>query len=487
MWYNTHMPDEKVIVRYPPSPTGPFHIGNARTFLFNYLFAKKNGGQIVFRLEDTDKERSKKEYADDIIENLKWLKIEPDFSTTVRQSERTEIYKKYLSKLIDEGEAYLAEERKTEDGLAGSSQADEERVIRFKNPNKKIVFNDLIRGDIEFDTTELGDFVIAKSLEEPVYHLAVVVDDFEMRVTHVLRGDDGISNTPRQILIQEAIGAPRPIYAHLPLMIDTDKTKLSKRKHGEKVSVSYYRNAGYLPEAIINFLAMVGWNSGTDQEIWSLDELLKAFDINKVQKKGGVFNIEKLDWLNREYILRASHEDQISNFKNQILKTRFAYKLASPPNPLPKGEGAGEIKSPEFWEKFLKIILDRIHRWGEISEMIEAGEYDYLFEKPKLDAKKIAWKKQSEEDAKIILQELANVMNGSSDFDSIKTKITELAEGETRPPSLRSGVSGRGEVFWPLRYALSGREKSPDPMTLLDILGIEESKERLEKAIKLLG
>ncbi len=242
---------EKIVVRYPPSPTGLFHIGNARTFLFNYLFAKQNNGQVVFRLEDTDKERSKKEYADDIIENLKWLGIEPDFSTTVRQSERKDVYKKYLEKLIVEGKAYLSKEETIEEG-----QRDE--VIRFKNPNKKIKFNDLIRGDIEFDTTELKDFVIAKSLDEPVYHLAVVVDDFEMGVTHVIRGDDGISNTPRQILIQEAIDAPRPIYAHLPLMLAPDGTKLSKRKHGEQVSVSFYRNSGYLPEAMINFLAMVG-------------------------------------------------------------------------------------------------------------------------------------------------------------------------------------------------------------------------------------
>ncbi|MFA6269797.1 MAG: glutamate--tRNA ligase family protein, partial [Candidatus Paceibacterota bacterium] len=231
------MPNQKVIVRFPPSPTGLFHIGNARTFLFNYLFAKQNDGQIVFRLEDTDKERSKEEYAQDIIENLKWLQIEPDFSTTVRQSERASIYKKYIEKLIAEDKAYLSKEEVTEEGQRAE-------VIRFRNPNKKIKFNDLIRGDIEFDTTELKDFVIAKSIDEPIYHLAVIIDDFEMGVTHVIRGDDGISNTPRQILIQEAIGAQRPVYAHLPMMLAPDQTKLSKRKHGEQVSVSFYKKAG---------------------------------------------------------------------------------------------------------------------------------------------------------------------------------------------------------------------------------------------------
>jgi glutamyl-tRNA synthetase len=343
---------EKVIVRFPPSPTGLFHIGNARTFLFNYLFAKQNDGKIVFRLEDTDKERSKKEYADDIIENLKWLGISPDFSTTVRQSERKDIYKKYLEKLISEGKAYLSKEEAVEDGQRAE-------VIRFKNPNKKIKFNDLIRGDIEFDTTELKDFVIAKSLDEPVYHLAVVIDDFEMKITHVIRGDDGISNTPRQILIQEAIGAQRPIYAHLPMMLAPDKTKLSKRKHGEKVSVSFYRNAGYMPEAVINFLAMVGWNPGTNQEIFSMEDLIKIFDIKKVQKKGAIFNIEKLDWLNREYILRLPKEEQIKNLEAQAVNTKF--------------KDSQKLNDAEFMDKFLKIILDRIHRWGEVREVIEAG------------------------------------------------------------------------------------------------------------------
>jgi glutamyl/glutaminyl-tRNA synthetase len=467
--------NEKVVVRFPPSPTGLFHVGNARTFLFNYLFAKQNNGKIVFRSEDTDKERSKEEYTQDIIENLKWLGIGSDFSTTIKQSERSDIYKKYLEKLISEGKAYLSKEEAIEEGQRTE-------VIRFKNPNKKITFNDLIRGDIEFDTTELKDFVIAKSLEEPVYHLAVVVDDFEMGVTHVIRGDDGISNTPRQILIQEAIGAQRPIYAHLPMMLAPDRTKLSKRKHGEKVSVSYYRNAGYLPEAMINFLAMIGWNSGTDQEIFGMEELIKTFDLKKVQKKGAIFNVEKLDWLNKEYILRSSKEERMSNLKIQISKTKFT----------------GKEKSSEFWEKFLKIMLDRIHRWGEVREAIEAGEFDYLFEKPKLDANKICWKNQTQEGAKIVLEELANIFENETNFNSIKEKIVDLAEGKARPPSLRppaspceawragSGVSGRGDVLWPLRYALSGREKSPDPMTLIDILEIPESKERVKGAIKML-
>lgn len=440
------MPNQnKIVVRYPPSPTGPFHIGNARTFLFNYLFAKQNNGQIVFRLEDTDKERSKQEYADDIIENLKWLGIEPDWNTTVKQSERTEIYKKYLEKLLAEGKAYLSKEEIVEEGQRAE-------VVRFKNPNKKIKFNDLIRGDIEFDTTELHDFVIAKSLEEPIYHLAVVIDDFEMGVTHILRGDDGISNTPRQILIQEAIGAPRPTYAHLPLMIDTDKTKLSKRKHGEKVSVTFYREAGYLPEAVVNFLAMVGWNPGTDQEIWGLEELIKIFDITKVQKKGGVFNVEKLRWLNKEYIKlqKDDTEKQIA----QKLKVKF--------------------NAPNIHPRLVETLFEKIEVISDIDTFIENGELDYFFDKPILDKEKIVWKGESSETAKTHLSKIKEILEVEG--EKCKEKIMFYAEEK-----------GKGEVLWPLRYALSGKEKSPDPFTLIDILGVLESKKRISDATSLLS
>ncbi|MDQ2932939.1 MAG: glutamate--tRNA ligase, partial [bacterium] len=284
-----------IITRFPPSPTGYLHIGRARTALFNYLFARKQGGKMVFRIEDTDKERSKKEYEENIIECLKWLNIGYD-SGPFRQSERNEIYSKYIQKLIDDGFAYVSKEDTSATPEGETKRAE---VIRFKNPKKKIIFTDLIRGEIEFDTTDLGDFVIAKSIDEPLYHLTVVVDDHEMEITHVIRGDDGISNTPRQILIQEGIGAKRPLYAHVPLILAADKSKLSGR-HGA-VAVSEYRNEGYLPEAIINFLALLGWNPGTDQELFTVEELIQQFDLEKVQKSGAIFNIEKLKWFNRQY------------------------------------------------------------------------------------------------------------------------------------------------------------------------------------------
>jgi glutamyl/glutaminyl-tRNA synthetase len=284
--------NEKVVVRMAPSPTGKLHIGTARTTLFNYLFARQNEGKFILRIDDTDKERSTKEFEQNILDGLMWLGLEYD--GLYRQSERTEIYVSYLKKIVDNGRAYVSKEEIKEEWQRSE-------VIRLKNPNKKIVFEDIIRGTVEFDTTELGDLVVAKSLEEPLYHLASVVDDIEMGITHVIRGEDGISNTPRQILIQEAIDVPRPVYAHLPLILAPDRSKLSKRKHGESVSLDYYRNKGYSPAAIINYLALLGWNPGTDQEIFTLEELIKVFDLSRVHKGGAIFDEKKLAWVNRKH------------------------------------------------------------------------------------------------------------------------------------------------------------------------------------------
>ncbi len=379
---------EKIITRFPPSPTGPFHVGNARTALFNYLFTKQNGGDMLFRLEDTDKERSKKEYEEDIIENLKWLGLELDFKNFPRQSERGEIYKKYLKKLLDEKKAFF-----DEDGKA----------IRFKNPNKKIKFNDLIHGEIEFDTTELKDFIIAKNLEEPIYHLAVVIDDFEMGVTHVIRGEDGISNTPRQILIQEAIGAPRPIYAHLPFILAPDRSKLSKRKHGESVAVSYYRKSGYLAEAMINFLALLGWNPGGEEELFSLKDLIEKFDLKKVQKAGAIFNIEKLDWTNKQYIKKIPLKD--------LEKILLEYIPTKPDN----------------WEKIVELEKDRIAKFSDIKEGI-----GYFLEEPDYDAELLIWKDSNKEQTIIYLEELSkklcDIQDKKFEKENIKSAIWDYAE-----------------------------------------------------------
>jgi glutamyl/glutaminyl-tRNA synthetase len=392
----------EIVVRMAPSPTGNLHIGTARATLFNYLFAKKNGGKFILRSEDTDKERSKREYEENIISGLHWLGLEWD--EFYRQSERTPIYVSYVKKMIENGTAYLSKEEPKEEGQRSE-------VVRFKNPNKKITFNDLIRGEVSFDTTELGDFVIAKSPKEPLYHLAVVVDDFEMGVTHVLRGEDHISNTPRQILIQEAIGAPRPIYAHLPLIFDAEHKKLSKRKHGDMVWIDTYKNKGYLPDALLNFFAFMGWNPGTEREIFTLPELVEAFSIERVQKNAAVFNLEKLDWFQREHIKLLPRDKQL------------------------------EIIAKEFDTKTL----------------------------PQLDLAKIPWKKSTPTEAKIHLEHILTLIPDAK-------KIMEYAE-----------AVGKGGALWPLRYALSGKEQSPDPFTLLELLGKDESQRRVKNALQLLG
>lgn len=446
---------EKVIVRFPPSPTGFLHMGSVRTALYNYLFARKNGGKFILRIEDTDKERSQKQFESYIFDGLKWLGLSYDNEGDVwRQSERTEVYKAKIQELIQSGAAYISQE----------TEGENKEVVRFKNPCVKIKFDDIIRGQVEMDTSDLKDFVIAKSVEEPLYHLTVVVDDMASGVTHIIRGEDHISNTPRQILIARALGKNEDFkFAHLPLVLAEDKSKLSKRKHGESVSLKNYIDKGYEPEAILNFMALLGWNPGGEREIFGLEELVEIFDLSKVQKKGGIFNVEKLDWINREHILRQPEEIKFSIFNSEFSKTKW---------------GSNDKKNDvEFMQKFLKIILDRIHRWGEVGEAIEAGEFDYLFEKPKLDISKICWKGQNGDGAKKNLEAVLEIIKlREADYELCKEEIMNLAEKE-----------GKGNVLWPLRYSLSGREKSPDPLTLLSILDHEESQSRILDAINLLA
>jgi glutamyl-tRNA synthetase len=428
--------DAKVITRFAPSPTGVLHVGGARTALFSWLFARKHGGEFVLRIEDTDTERSKKEYEEDILTGLSWLGLEYD--TFVRQSERVSRHKEVLREMIEKGSAYEAEENKDGSG----------KVIRFKNTGETITFSDAVRGDITFDTTELGDFVIARDMEHPLYHLAVVVDDFDAGITHVIRGEDGISNTPRQILIGRAIGAPEPIYAHISLILAPDKSKLSKR-HGA-VSLGAYADLGYEREAMSNFLALLGWNPGDEREIFSVEELIKAFSLERIQKGGAVFSTEKLDWVNKEHIQRLSQEEQYARM-------------------LPYFEGRDE----STLKAMQSLVIERISKWSDIATLAEAGEWEYFFSSPEYDVEGLVWKKADAAEALQHLDKLADIMQ-SVDFttlESVKEGIWEYAEKE-----------GKGNVLWPLRYALSGREKSADPFSIASIIGKEETLARIKIA-----
>ncbi len=451
----------KIITRFPPSPTGKLQLGNARTALFNYLFAKKNGGSFYFRLEDTDRERSKKEYETDVIESLTWLGLDYDNGEVWRQSLRGEIYRNYLKKLVDQGRAYVSKESELPVEVAADFQSTKKsegvkraEVIRFKNPNKSLTFTDLIRGDITFDTTELGDFVIAKSMDEPIYHLAVVIDDAEMGITHVIRGEDGISNTPRQILIQEALGFPRPLYAHLPLILAPDRTKLSKRRGA--IPVSEYRERGYIASAVVNYLTLLGWNSGTDQEIFSMEELTKVFDLTKVQKGGAIFNEEKMRSVNKEYLKKAGVEGLITHLPEILSKDRTAAQV----------------------QAIALMLLDRISTYGDIKTELEAGEYDYLLKDPTYPTEMLKWKKAKsdpKEHLEKVLSVLEELPSDRFTIPGVKEAIFAYAEAK-----------GKGDVLWPTRVALSGEEQSPDPFTLGAMLGKERTLRRLLAAIDML-
>ncbi len=448
--------EKKVVTRFAPSPTGYMHMGGVRTAIFAYLFARKNAGTFILRIEDTDKERSKKEYEDGILDAMKWLKL--DYDALYRQSERGSVYRKYIEALIKEDKAYLSQETEVKEG--GRAE-----VIRFRNPNKIVKFQDIIRGEISFNTTELGDFVIAKSLEEPIFHLAVVVDDFEMGITHVIRGEDHISNTPRHILLFEALGAPIPTFAHLPLVLAGDRTKLSKRKHGEMVSLEYYRKQGYLPQAIINFMALIGWNPGDEAELFSLAELIEVFDLSKVQKGGAVFNIEKLNWFNKHYMQKLSAEEKIG------------YLESAKPGVL----SAEQLKILKVNPKIIELISERASTFGDILAFITAGEFDYFFGKPVYKKEALLWK--GEGDLSKIRERLVGVQ-GLIESISPAAFTKEIVKETLWPYAEKEG---RGSVLWPLRVSLSGKEKSPDPFVLAEMLGKEETLSRLEDSLNLLS
>ncbi|MDB5266065.1 MAG: glutamyl-tRNA synthetase, glutamyl-tRNA synthetase [Parcubacteria group bacterium] len=438
-----------VKTRIAPSPTGWLHIGTARTALFNYLFAKHHGGTFAIRSEDTDRARSLPEYEEEILAGLAWLGLKHD--EFVRQSERVERHTELLKKIIDERKAYVSEEEsKNEPGK-------KVQVVRLKNPGTSVTFNDLVRGDITFDTTELGDFVIARAIDDPLYHFAVVVDDMDMEITHVIRGDDHISNTPRQILIQEALGAPRPAYAHLPLILAPDRTKLSKR-HGA-TSIADYRNEGFMMEGFVNFMGLLGWSPGSDDEDFSLEQLVDAFDLSGVQTHGAIWNREKLLDVNQRWMRKLSDDEFIAQ---------------------------GSLVAPDEAKlrSIVPLLKERAKTFGEAREMI-TGEFASIFTAPTPDRAQLMSKEPAEFAGVTALHlrafgaQFAMLHEGMS-VEEMKSILMPYAD------AIPKEEGGRGAALWPLRYALSGQERSPDPFTLISILGVEESSVRIQNALDIL-
>ena len=418
-----------------------------RTAVFNYLFAKKHGGKFILRIEDTDRERSKKEYEQNIIDTLEWLDFKHD--AFYRQSDHTERYSQAMSEMLAKDLIYISKETPTEEGQRSE-------VVRFRNPNKPLSFTDVIRGTITIDTTDLGDFIIGRSITEPLYHFGVVVDDFDEGVTHVIRGEDHIPNTPRQLLILEALGGTAPIYAHLPLVLGTDKTKLSKRK-GAK-AITQYRDEGFLPEAMINYLALLGWHPEGEQEIFTLDELVAAFTLERIQKSAGVFDEVKLRWFNHEHLKQLSNEVFMAGLITH----------------------AKEETLPTYTESIISLLRERSQTFGDAVEALRNGEFSFLSGEVACTSELVLQGAKAEAPAvKENLQKVAELLQPltAGDFTAESTKeiifpyATEV---------------GRASVLWPLRVALSGKEKSPDPFTLMGLVGKEKTLERIAKATEVL-
>lgn len=491
----------KIRVRIAPSPTGHLHLGTARAALFNFLFARQNKGKFILRVEDTDLQRSDEIFTKEILQGLEWLGLSWDEGpkrggeyAPYRQSERQETYGQYIKKLLRAGLAYycfcseekLDKERRVSlaagqpPKYSGKCRAlnpsqikkfqEQGRcsIIRFKIPAGKIKFKDLIRGQLEFDSALIGDISIAKDELTPLYNFAVVVDDATMKISHVIRGEDHISNTPKQILIAKALGFQPPYYAHLPLILGSDKSKLSKR-HGA-VPLLEYRERGYLSEAMVNFMALLGWNPGSEKEIFSLEELIKEFSLERVHKGGAIFNLEKLDWLNGYYIKQKSPKELTSLCLPFLVEANFIS---------PKGEKylikhTGEMVEKKYLQKIIVLEQERMKKLKEVAELSDF----FFFKKLKYAWEFLIWKKSNEKETLKNLKQLRRALSS--------LKAENFTAKNLEKTALKLCAKDRGAVLWPLRAALTGKKASPGPFEVGEILGQKKSLERLDAAIRLL-
>ena len=457
-----------VRTRFAPSPSGSLHIGGARTAIFNWLFARHSGGSFVLRIEDTDQTRSTQESIEEIIDAMQWLGLSWD-EGPFRQSERLPIYKEHAEKLLESGGAYkcyvtpeeLDEKRKEAQGRsevfrynrkwAGENAGpDKPYAIRLLTPDEgTIEVDDMLRGKISFDASEVDDFVILKMDGYPTYHFAVVVDDSAMDITHVIRGDDHLINTPRQALIYKALSYEVPKMAHVSMIMGPDNKRLSKR-HGA-TSVTAYRDRGYLPEALVNYLTRLGWSHG-DQEIFSMDELVEKFTLDNVGKSAAVFNPEKLEWLNSWYI-RNKPPEEIAGLVIPLLHKRGI--------------------EAELDEKLVKIVKELAQRAKTLNDIAESIDYFYIDE---ITYEEKADNKFLTPEILPAIQDITLRLTSLNDFtiDNMKAEFDTVME--QRELKL-------GKIAQPIRVALTGGTVSPGIFEVMDILGKEEVLQRLEKAV----
>jgi len=471
---------QEVRVRFAPSPTGTLHIGGARTALFNWLFARRNKGKLVLRLEDTDMERSTQESAQGIVEGLNWLGIDWDEGPDVgglyepyRQSERLSIYQQYAKQLLDSGHAYYcycspedialereeAKNNKTnyrhncpykhntiDAPLAGNP------VLRFNMPaNGAVIINDLVRGSVEFRNDLLDDIILLKSDGWPTYNFAVVVDDHCMNITHVIRAEEHLPNTPKQVQIYEALGWSLPFFAHVSMILAPDRSKLSKR-HGA-TSVQEFRDQGYLPQALVNYLALLGWSPGDDMDILSLSQMISFFDLNNVSKSAAIYDMEKLTWMNGSYITELDIEDLLS-----LIEVEARYK---------------EYLSADNRDYFMKVISLVRSRVKTIIELFAA--VDYFFIPPSSYDEKGS-------------EKYFYKNNGLEKLHIIKSLVaTTPFEADNIEKAFRSKADEMGykaaDLIHPTRLALSGRTNTPGLFEIMELLGPQVCRERIELAI----
>lgn len=473
---------EKVVTRFAPSPTGFIHVGNVRTAIYGWLWARKNNGIFILRIEDTDKKREVIGSIEHIIASLKWLGIEWDEGPDIggehapyKQSERLDTYKKYANILLEKGLAYA--DPYTEEEVANfRKKAEEEkkpflyRNYRLENPLvwdgtkplrlkanvKKYKWHDMVRGDLEAGEEAVDDFILMKSDGYPTYNFAHIIDDLLMNVTHIFRGDEFISSTPNYLALYEALEIERPLFVTLPPILGEAGTKKLGKRDGAK-DILDYEKEGYLPEAMLNFLAFMGWNpgEGDTREVLSKEEIMKSFDLKHIQKSGAKFNEEKLDWINKEHMKKLPEEEITKNILERLPQ--------EPQN----------MRNP----KLVPIILERISKWGDVSEMAGAGELDFFFKAPEIQKEKLIYKNTPPEkiinNLKLAIKALEDLEEINFTKDNVKDALMLVADN----------LENRGVLLHPVRFALSGADKSPDPFIIASIIGKNETLLRLQKAI----
>lgn len=485
---------DEVRVRFAPSPTGPFHIGGARSALFNWLFARKMGGKLILRIEDTDLERSSRESEENIKAALKWLGMDWDEGIDVggengpyRQTERLDIYKKYTEKLLAEGKAYycyctdeeLEEERQalikegkmprymgkcrnlTPEQIAAYEAEGRKPTVRFRVPaDQQILVRDMVRGDVVFDSNNIGDFVIVKSDGIPTYNYAVVIDDALMHITHVIRAEEHLSNTPRQCLVYDALGFEKPVFGHISLILGKDHTKMSKR-HGA-TSVDQYRQLGYLPEGIVNFLALLGWAPNSEQEIFSIDELIKEFSMERVAKNPAVFDIDKLNWINQHYMRQLDDE---------------AFFAAAKPHMIAAGYITGEETGEKLaWlKKVVATSKDHVSFAAQIPASVEMYFNDeFGFE--------------NDEAAAVLQAETVPTVIGMLLEELPKLEVLDGAAVKALFKTIQKTTKLKGkDVFMPIRVALTGNQHGPELAEMVPLLGIERTEKRIRASLAKAG